>query len=83
MPLNQAPEKPGEIPGTGPAGGSGPLSCLPGDSGHRRFRLHPPPRRKERTTYDDLFGAAFGKFSAKSICYIEKAAGNDDFMTTQ
>ena len=26
------------------------------------------PRRKERTTYDDFFGAAFWMFQAKSIC---------------
>ena len=52
MPLNQALENTGEILRPGPAGGSGPAS--------RR-------RRKEMTTFDDLFGTAFRKFRANSI----------------
>ena len=40
-------------------------------------------RQSEMTTFDDLFGAAFGKFKAKSIGYVNMAAGNDDPMTTR
>ncbi len=77
MSLNQVPENTREIPCTRPP------SCPAGDSGHRRLRPHPRPRRKEMTTNDDLFAAAFGKFSVNSIGYVNGAAGNDDFMTTQ
>ena len=68
MLLNQVPENTGEIYGPGPVGDFGPTS---------RYR------RKERTAFDDFFGADFGMLQAKSICCSNLGAGNDDFMTTQ
>ncbi len=53
----QALENPGEIFRSGPAGDFGPTSG---------------PRRKERTTYDDFYGADFWMFQAKSMDYGEK-----------
>ena len=49
------------------------LAPLPGTAG-RKGRL--------MTTFEDFFGAAFGKLQEKSISYVNMTAGNDDFRTT-
>ncbi len=35
------------------------------------------------TTFDDFFGATLGKSLTKSIGWNNRAAGNEDFMTTR